>query len=98
MKVSTNVSKPGKFRLRSKKKRDEQDLAKAEKSEKGSIVFIRSNKKINNPDTKSRDNKLRKGDAVLVDPVKRDDDLIEAEYKHIPKYNKKRAKGEYDDE
>lgn len=92
MKITTNV-KPGKFKLISKKKRDERDITKAEKSEKGSIVFIRSNNKVTNPDLSSKDRKLQKGDAILVDPIKRDDGLIEADYKHIPKFNKKRAQG-----
>lgn len=97
MKTRTNLT--GKFKekkgyskinLLSRKQKDTHALSTAEKSDKPSIVFIKSKEKIHNPDTKSDIKKARRGDAIYVTPKKRKDGLIEADYKYAKNLARKK--------
>lgn len=90
MKVRTNVP-PKKFKdkkgyskinLLSRKAKDERAISTAEKSTKLGMVFIKSDGKVHNPDTTSDTKKMRRGDALVVQGVKRADGLTQANYKY----------------
>lgn len=97
MKVTTNLT--GKFKakkgyskinLLSRKEKDTRAISTAEKSNKPSIVFIKSKGKIHNPDVNSDVKKAQRGDAIVVTPKKRKDGLIEADYEYAKNLARKK--------
>lgn len=82
MKSRTNVTPIGKEKqkttkgyakvnLRSRKGKDKRTIAIAGKSEKGKYVFIKSKKKLDNPDKTSDQKKMQRGDALYVSAGKK---------------------------
>lgn len=82
---------PGKFKqkkghsrinLLSRKQKDIKAISKAEVADKPSFVFIKSKGKVHNPDTSSDVKKMRRGDALHVEPKKTKTNLVDAAYKY----------------